>query len=527
MIAMDKRKQHGVVYTPRWVVDLILDKVGYRRGLREKRLIDPACGDGAFLCAAAERFLRDVKGKNHLRSEVKKWLFSQIVGFDIDQAALNSCADNLDSVARQFGITGARWNLQKIDSTNKNALADDFGQFDFVVGNPPYVRIQHLGENRREKIRREWQLCCAGSTDIYIAFFELGCLLLKKRGRLGYITPNTYLKTRAGFDLREFLRNNDLLKLLIDFGHHQVFGEVTTYTLITILEKGRAQSAGRTFSLFKGNATGEISPLGEVATQTLSPSNWILASSNDLAKLNRMKKNKVRLGDIAQIHVGVTTLADGCYIFRSPQFNGKSAVIRMKNGCEYSVEKSILRPIVKASVLRGGDEVQNRHIIFPYRRTNGKHALIPETDLRRDYPLTYRYFLAIKEILDRRDKGKPNPVAWYAFGRSQGLDTSFGKKILTSPMGLSPNFLIWKDERSTFYSGYCIKFNGDLNWLAAQLNSPEMSFYIDHVSRKYQSEYKSFAKSFIADFYVPPPSGGDAPYLLDAACNRSRQARAA
>jgi len=93
-------------------------------------------------------------------------------------------------------------------------------------------------------------------------------------------------------------------------------------------------------------------------------------------------------------------------------------------------------------------------------------------------------------------------VAWYAFGRSQGLDTSFGKKILTSPINLKPNFIVWEREEYTFYAGYCIKFDGDLKLLAQYLNSKDMEFYINHISRNYQNNYKSFAKSFIEKFGV-------------------------
>jgi adenine-specific DNA-methyltransferase len=217
-----------------------------------------------------------------------------------------------------------------------------------------------------------------------------------------------------------------------------------------------------------------------------------------------MRKGKVRLGDIADIHVGITTLADKLYIMRAPRFAKGAAIINTPVG-ERRIEADMLRPIIKASVLRADLAAQERYVIFPYQKQNGKHAIIPEARLRRDYPLAYDYFLAVRDILAARDKGRPNPVAWFAFGRSQGLDTSFGEKILTAPMNAAPRFIVWKDARYTFYSGYCIKFDGDLQWLAAQLNSPEMAFYINLVSRDYQNNYKSFAKSFIADFYVAPP----------------------
>ena len=497
---MNRQKTHGVVYTPRRIVDLILDEVGYQRGIFGKRLIDPACGDGAFLSAALKRLLDDGAKKEKNISDLRQAAEQNICGFDIDAAALHDCAERLTAIAEQCGIRGARWNLQQLDCLNKTQTESRFGEFDFVVGNPPYVRIQHLGEERRRLAQSQWRLCRRGSTDLYILFFELGFHLLRDGGRLGYITPNTYLKTRAGRDLREFLQNRRLLKTLIDFGSAQVFDNVTTYTAITILEKDRAR---RDFSLHRGNADGEIQSLGKIPIDNLDSSNWILASGDDMEKLAGQCDGRIRLGDIARIHVGITTLADNCYIFQSPTFDGEEAEIRACDGARVRIEADILKPIVKASTLKNPGDKQDRYIIFPYRKMNGRNMLINEKTLMAEYPQTYSYFLSIKPTLLARDKGKPNSAGWYAFGRSQGLDTSFGEKILTSPMNLRPNFIVWEKNEYTFYAGYCIKYDGALDWLAAQLNSAEMEFYINLVSRRYQSNYKSFAKSFIENFYIP------------------------
>lgn len=56
----------------------------------------------------------------------------------------------------------------------------------------------------------------------------------------------------------------------------------------------------------------------------------------------------------------------------------------------------------------------------------------------------------MKPELDKRDKGKLNPVSWYAFGRTQGLESTFGEKLLTSTMNKKPNFIYCEDEESTF-----------------------------------------------------------------------------
>ncbi len=497
----NEKKFNGIVYTPSWIVRLILDNLDYVDNIYSKKIIDPSCGDGAFLSEVGTRFIEDARKHGLENSSVRNKIEENIFGFDIDEKAIKKCISILDEVAERYNIKNVKWNIIKTDSLNKSFISKFFGLFDFVVGNPPYIRIQHLGKDRREKIQHDWYLCKKGSTDIYIAFFELGYLLLNRNGKLGYITPNTYLKTKAGESLRNFIKFNKILKIFIDFEHNQLFEDATTYSLITILDKNHRKN---TFKLFKGSKE-KISFIDEVNLNNLNNDNWILTSNDILEKLNKIQKRGLPLGEIAKIHVGITTLADDYYIFKNPVIRGETAKIKLKDGREFEIEKDILKPIVKVSILKHANEEQNRFIIFPYKKNGDKHIIIPEQELKEKFPLTYEYFKSIKEILDKRDKGKKNPVSWYAFGRSQGLDTSFGKKILTSPINLKPNFIVWEKEEYTFYAGYCIKFDGDLHRLADYLNSEDMEFYIKHISRDYQNQYKSFAKSFIEKFGVDDP----------------------
>ncbi|WP_292461264.1 Eco57I restriction-modification methylase domain-containing protein [Methanothermococcus sp.] len=499
----NKNKLNGVVYTPKWIVEVVLNNLNYIVGnnIHSKKIIDPTCGDGAFLKEVVERFIIDALNSNKSTSEIKNLLEHNIYGIDIDKDAIEMCRNNLNNIAKKYGIYNVNWNLINNDST-ETWISKLFKKFDYVVGNPPYIRIQNLGKEKRSKIQKIWKLCKSGSTDIYIAFFELGYYLLNNTGELGYITPNTYIKTSAGKDIRLFIKNKKILRSLIDFRHHQVFENATTYSLITILSKTHGQNK---FKLYYGDADKKIEFIDEIDLNNLNDDNWILCPNDLLIKIKEIENRGAPLGKIADIHVGITTLADSYYIFKDPVFKENTAIIKLKDGREFEIEKDILKPIVKASVLKSSDEEQNRYVIFPYKLKNGKHTIIPEDELKEKYPLTYDYFLKIKDILLARDKGKPNPVAWYAFGRSQGLDTSFGKKILTSPLNKKPNFIVWEKEDYTFYAGYCIKYDGDLHELAKELNSSDMEFYINHVSRSYQNNYKSYSKTFIKNFGISNP----------------------
>lgn len=434
---INEKKLNGVVYTPKWIAELILDQIGYKNSVSSKRIIDPACGEGAFLGEAVERFILDAKNNKLNEQDIRNGLENNIFGFDIDSVAIGRCIKMLDEIAQKFDFKNIKWQILEIDSLDKSFVNKYFNTFDFVVGNPPYVRIQHLGNERREKIQNDWYLCRKGSTDIFITFFEIGYYLLNKNGKLGYITPNTYLKTKAGEDLRNFIKFNKILKTIIDFEHNQLFDNATTYSAITILDKNHKKN---TFSLFKGDME-NVNFIDEVSIEDLDSDNWILTSNKILNKIKTIEKRGVPLNKIAKIHVGITTLADNFYIFKGPKFDGDYAEITLKDNRVFQIEKNILKPIIKASILKNPNEKQERYVIFPYRKINNKNVILPENELKNKFPLTYKYFLAIKKNLDERDRGKINTVAWYAFGRSQGLDTSFGKKVLTSPINLKPNFI--------------------------------------------------------------------------------------
>jgi hypothetical protein len=214
-----------------------------------------------------------------------------------------------------------------------------------------------------------------------------------------------------------------------------------------------------------------------------------------------------KLKDICKIHVGITTLCDSAYIFpfanddcdenlivALPKIRGLLSKVK--------IERNILKPIVKGSKLKDAAQPIYEYVLFPYSRVNGKHVIMPEDELRECFPLAYSYLLSVRPELDKRDNGRPNPVAWYAFGRTQSLDTSFGRKIIFSPMNAKPNFVNYENPECTFYSGYCIKYNGDTRGLLSQLNSPRMEEFVNMSCRDFRGGWKAYNKKIIENFEV-------------------------
>lgn len=477
------RKLLGQVYTPPHIVNKILDEAGVNSiHFLGKTILDPACGDGRFLREVVRRIVQ-YSPQGTLAENLQK-----VQGWDIDNQALTLCRKALDE---EIGATYLRidWDLRQQDALHQ---LDSGQRFDFIVGNPPYIRIQHLPESQRRYLQEHYRFCRSGSTDTYVAFFELADQLLLDKGTCGFITPNSYFFSETARPLRQYFQERQNLRLITNYGSIRVFDKTGTYAAITLFDKQRHEHFRYELSRPDFTYPSRSIPFLELNRYDL----WQLSVQVP------PPGDGIRLGDICRISVGITTLSDGVYLFKI-QEDTLSGCVRgtSKSGTEALLEKEILKPIVKASRLKNAAEPITQYILFPYYKNEaGKHVIIPEPELKERYPKTYAYLLAQKATLDRRDNGKPNAVGWYAFGRAQSLDTSFGRKIVFSPMNRTPNFILLEDPEATLYSGYFIKYDGDYEKLLPLLNSSAMTDYMAVAGRDFRGGWKGYSKKIVDNF---------------------------
>ncbi len=486
----NNQKLLGQVYTPRFVVEKILADIGFDNpNILGKTILDPSCGDGRFLIVVAEKIIK-FSPKETLQENLEK-----IYGWDIDKQAIAYCVQNLNELIKPFDIQ-VNWNVQVCNSLKK-IIEFDTQKFDFIVGNPPYIRIQHLEKTERTFVQNFYKFCKSGSTDTYIAFYELCNFLLKEDGVCGLITPNTFFYSETAKFMRDYFANKQSIIKITNYGNIQLFDNATTYSAITIFDR----QTHETFTFEQAKSLTEFDTRKISFYEIKNQKSWQLSITPST------KQEGVKLKDICNIHVGITTLCDKAYIFSIQEIENEPDFVLAKTYFKglIKIERAILKPIIKASKLKSSTDEISQYVLFPYRKINGKHRIIDEESLKTEFPLAYNYLLSIKEELDKRDNGKPNPVAWYAFGRSQGLDTSFGKKILFSPMNNKPNFVLIEDEESTFYSGYCIKYEGDYEFLLSQLNSQRLADFIAVSSRDFRGGWKAYNKKALEEFTITKP----------------------
>jgi len=280
-----QRKQLGEFYTPIEVVQYILDAVGYKpdNEIRGKKLLDPACGSGSFLVEATQRLIEryrrigfNLKAPDDAKQVIEECTNS-IYGLDIHPFAcfiaemnlLFQIVDLYDVVRQKYRYYKLpRLNIYRTDSLapseepielteffdnsrrkmlieeTKGANSVKRNTFDYVVGNPPYVRIHRLSDDQKKEYESTYR-SAKGLYDIYCLFIERGFGFLKDRGKLGYICSNRFMTRSYGENLRKILSNSFdkknetycIIKHIIDFGDSGVFKEVTNYPCILIIEK--------------------------------------------------------------------------------------------------------------------------------------------------------------------------------------------------------------------------------------------------------------------------------------------------
>lgn len=307
--------------------------------------------------------------------------------------------------------------------------------FDVVIANPPYIRIQEYKKQQAALVaayQKQWPTLASGSADLYFAFVELAVreMAAPDHGQVAFIQPR-FNVIDAAQRLRELLTGHDTaaparLRLWVDFDDQQVFKTATNYVALLFAER-LAEAAVPTGFPYALPQPGSWEEKGEVEDY-----DWIYPTSPDLLNaadeawvmVPRERRDRVAamaasaravLEDLATVNVGLQTSADDVFLFQSMRTlgNGTCELIRKsKKATEVVVlEEALIRECVK------GSRSAPYALLYPYH--GGGEAIAPQ-ELKRQFPLTWRYLLSKKKRLLDRDMGQGSVAAWYQYGRDQG-----------------------------------------------------------------------------------------------------------
>ena len=516
LVAGDARKKNGVTYTPLTVKKMMLGCV--LRGRKIPTVFDPSCGCASFLLTAAQ-MIHD-KWKLPYCKVVKEYIF----GSDIDAGALDKTRALFSLLLAENDEDSAvvpelfELDMLELESVKMIRKAHPDG-FDLVVGNPPYVRFRNLDEWTKKKVT-DWTVANCGNADLYMPFFEVGMSLVGKGGGLTYITSNTYLQSVNGRCLRNWMADQKLRVEITDFRNAQLFSNVTCYTCVTTLGEGGDGIRYRR-AISPDSVDGEwcFYPF----TFFAKDAPWRMRTPKVDAVIRKLEGTGKPLS-CYMIRNGLATLANDVFFFKSSAEDDRY-FYRIYDGVEWKIEKSICRNVVKPNVVHNEDELRREieHAIFPYSDVAGKYVIVKEAMLRRDFPFAYDFLSHCRKILERRDKGKGNYPAWYAYGRTQGMNCT-GCKLLIPYIAGTGTAVLSLDRTLMFYCGYAmISDNVDeLRYVKMFLESEAFWYYIYHTSKPYSKGFMALAKNYIVRYSIPSLSKEERHALFAARTSEER-----
>lgn len=468
-------KKKGQVFSSNTIVSEILDNIEYD-GTIKLDILDPSCGDGQFLLEILKRII-----KNNPKENVVSFLVG-IHGWDIDNKAVESCINRLDAYLKENNIEwSGQWNIKCINALTANKEY----KFDIIVGNPPYIRIKHLDTDTRAILRESYSFCKKGATDIYYAFFQIAVTLLKPNGICGFITPSSWLTTETGKTLRYYFKTKQNIVKIINHGGIQQFDKASTRTATTIFTNSKNESFHYIeFNTYRDELVDKI-----VAYNDLQDCAWRLSGEQSI-------QSTLVLKDICTISVGLATLCDKVFVIEYLEEKEDTYKVNTKLSGIIEIEKGVVKKIIK-----GSKPEKKLLIFFPYIKDHrNKYIPMNEDYLKTNFPMGYEYIKSHKEILDKRSSGAP---VWFAFGRTQAIDTGFSQKIFFSPITKDLKFNLSYDTEATFYSGYAIQSKYDLQRLLELLNSKTMETYIKTNSADMGDGWLTCSKKLLEQFPVP------------------------
>ncbi|UZE91803.1 MAG: N-6 DNA methylase [Methanosarcinales archaeon] len=588
-----ERKKLGEFYTPVEVIDYILTSVGYTysHDIETKDILDPACGSGGFLVRATRRLISRYlmkfgkANKRELR-DPKNWkeivgrltpdeakiildaIQEQIYGLDINPFACHIAEMNMlfqiidlyqKAREKHKDYKLGRFKICRTDSLEKLAQKQiwDYGhqafleeqdeiddikkkKFDFVVGNPPYVRVQRLSNEDKQKYAETYKTA-EKNYDIYVLFFERGVRWLKDGGLLSFVCSNRFTTVNYGEKLREFLLQNTIIEEFVDFKDTGVFKDVLNYPSIITLRKGISKGYFTKVCIFKkkdakisekeltylikrdirklhtikDHFENEYFETFGTTSKTLSSKGFYFIPQYKQRLLEKWNNINFTLKDLSATKKESSALFEGSstgykdlYVLKPIKKGGFYAIVKCPiDGREYKIEKELIKTYVEDAG-KWAPKYENMVLIFPYQKIDDKYQLIQENTLKNKYPLCWQYLDEHKDKLKTRKSLKTS--VWYAYSAPRSLESYGITKLLIQ--GFSVYSSVSIDENGNVFFGpdiYGLPIKEDYKHLTkyflALLNSNITNFFIRQVGVIHGSGYYKFEDRFIKRLPIKLP----------------------
>lgn len=490
----------GIVYTKRWVVDLLLNLVDYcpEKDLAKTLAIEPAAGDGSFLGPMVERLLESCRNHGRPLSEC----LHSIIAYEL----------NAESTARSQAITYEILLNQGIERPlairlaetwvrNGDYLFDGVSQeADFIIGNPPYIRLEDIPEETASVYRNTYPTM-KGRADLYVAFFEAALRQLKPGGVCGFICADRWMRNQYGATLRQLITSVYSVDIILSMHDADAFhDEVDAYPAITIIRRKKQQAtvvaragqqaenleSDRLASLLKTMRL-DLLPHGVhgavVDTWFKGSDPWPCHSPEQLMLLRHLEERYPALEVHARVGIGVATGNDRVYI---------------TNDADIVEPSRLLKLALAKDVASGTLQWSGHYLINPWN----DDGLV---DLNI-YPKLKAYYESHAESLRRRHTAEKNTQGWYKTIDRVNHSLIPMPKLYIPDIKNSLEPVFDRGETYPHHNLYFIQSDEwDLEVLGGLLMSRIGQFFVESYGVRMRGGYLRFQAQYLRRIRIPPP----------------------
>ncbi len=509
---IDPEGTHGEVFTRRWVVDLILDLAGYRASadLGASVIVEPACGTGAFLVPIVERLAESCTTYGRSLAD----MVAAIRAFDLFDRNVDAARRSVAARLVEFGQpadVAASLSSQWISQGDflLRAGLDGPSQADFVVGNPPYVRLEDVPKEVSAAYRSE----CAtmrGRADVYVGFFEKGLSMLGPEGRLAFICADRWMHNQYGERLRALVAADYAVDTVMVMHTVDAFEDtVSAYPAVTVLRNG-SQGPARVVETADGFGETDACVVAEWVADSREPApsggrfdagtlqgwftssnHWPTGSPYTLELIADLEKRFTPLEDWrtgTRVGIGVATGCDDVFVVEDAP----------------GVEPCRLLPMLTAHDISSGTP-----------RWGGRFLVNPWEDGRLvdldEYPGLASYMRRHSTRIKQRHVARRRPASWYRTIDRIDPELQARPKLLLPDLKSAAHPVL---DAGGFYPHhnlyYVVSDKWDLEVLGGLLLSDISNLFVGAYCVKMHGGTYRFQAQYLRKIRVPAPDAIDA-----------------
>ncbi|MYY03225.1 N-6 DNA methylase [Streptomyces sp. SID4913] len=505
--SLKKAVEHGEVFTRAWVVGLVLDLLGYTpdKDLCGLRLVEPACGGGAFLTVVASRISTScLAHQRPVTDAVDAVRAFDLLGRNVEQSRAliveTLRKDGWDPEdAREVAAAWVRQGDYLLQSGDERRA-------DYVVGNPPYIRLEDVPGDRMAAYRRAC-FTMGGRADIYVGFYEVALRSLNRGGRLGFICADRWMRNQYGRRLRQLVTKDFSMDLALVMHDVDAFDDqVAAYPAITLISndvQGAAVAADTNRSFGAEQAKdfvdwylGAESPT--VATDSYQAArmphwfpeedSWPTGSPARLAVLEDLTERFRPLENTAtgtRVGIGVATGADRIFLTKDKDL----------------VEEGRLLPMAMVrDTTSGRIDWDGTYLVNPWAASGDL------VDLNA-FPRLAAYFEKHSEALRKRYVAERQPQRWYKTIDKVDHQLTRRQKLLFPDMKLRIHPVLDEGGLYPHHNLYFIVSDvWDMRVLGGLLLSKVAEAFVEAYAVRMRGGTLRFQAQYLRKIRVPDPS---------------------